>query len=188
VCDDAGLGRAVFAGISIGGYVLFELWRRCRDRVAALILCDTRAQADTEEGRNNRLKAAEDVEQRGAEPFIDSMIPKLLGETTRRNRPDLVDRARQMMLKTSPQGIAAAQRGMAARPDSVPTLASITVPTLIVVGAEDTLTPPADAQLMHSHIPGSMLRTVPKAGHYAPFEQPEAVVEVMREFLAGLRR
>jgi 3-oxoadipate enol-lactonase len=142
LCDQAGIGKAVFAGISIGGYVLFEFWRRFRDRVHALILCDTRASADNEQGRANRLKSADDVEQRGPISFIDSMIPKLLGESTRRTRPDLVESARKMMLQMSVAGIAAVQRGMAARPDSTATLASIKVPTLIVVGAEDVLTPP----------------------------------------------
>jgi 3-oxoadipate enol-lactonase len=188
VCDEAGLGRAVFAGISIGGYVLFEFWRRFRERVAALILCDTRAQPDTEEGRANRLKAADEVEQHGSEAFIESMIPKLLGDTTRRNRPDLVERARGMMTCMTPQGIAAVQRGMAVRPDSVPTLSTINVPTLIIVGEEDVLTPAADAQLMHEHVPGSIHRVIPRAGHYAPFEQHEAVAGVMAEFLAALQR
>jgi 3-oxoadipate enol-lactonase len=187
VCQDAGIGPAVFAGISIGGYVLFEFWRQQRERVAALVLCDTRPQADTDDGRANRLKSADDVEQRGSEAFLESMIPKLIGETTRRNRPDLVEAAHKMMRKMKPQAIAAVLRGMAQRPDSVPTLATINVPTLVVVGDEDGLTPPADAELMHSQIAGSRLRRIPKAGHYAPFEQPEAVLEVMREFLSALR-
>ena len=115
LADACGVGKAVLAGVSIGGYVLFELWRRHRDRISGLILCDTRAGADTDEGRANRLKAADDVEKQGPVPFIDSMIPKLLGDTTRTTRPDLVEHARKMMLETSAAGIAAAQRGKIGR-------------------------------------------------------------------------
>jgi pimeloyl-ACP methyl ester carboxylesterase len=185
VCEDAGIGRAVFAGASIGGYVLFEFWRRFRQRVAGLILCDTRAQADSEEGRAGRLRSAEDVEQRGPEPFLDSMVPKLLGQTTQRNRPDLVAAVRQMMSKMTAAGIAAVQRGMAQRPDSVSTLKTIDVPTLLLVGDEDTLTPITDAELMRSNIAGSRMAVIPRAGHLAAFEQHEEVARTMRRFLEG---
>jgi len=146
ICDSEVLGRAVFAGVSIGGYVLFEFWRRYRGRVAALILCDTRAQADTAEGRAARLKSAADVLERGTEPFVESMIPKLFGKTTLHSRPDLVAGARKMMMKMAAEDIAQVQKGMAERPDSVPTLKTINVPTLVMVGHEDTLSPVADAE------------------------------------------
>src|SRR5512146_1438629 len=129
VCDAADAGRAVFAGVSIGGYILFEFWRRYRQRVRALVLSDTRAQADTQEGRANRLKTAEDVLQRGPEPFLDSMLPKLLGASTYQARPELVQAAKRMMMRTSAEGIAQVQHGMAARPDSVETLKTINVHT-----------------------------------------------------------
>lgn len=187
VCDLTGVGRAVFVGVSIGGYVLMEFWRQQRERVAGLVLCDTRGGADTEEGRNNRLRSADEVEKHGPIPFIESMIPKLLGETTRRNRPDLLDNARRMMLQMTVQGIVAAQTGMAQRPDSLPTLKTVDVPTLIAVGAEDTLTPVAEAESMHQHIGGSRLEVIPEAGHFAPFEQPEAAVRLLRGFLEPLR-
>ena len=183
VMDDAGIRKAVVAGESIGGYILFELWRRMRERVSAMILCNTKAGADNEEARANRLRSAEDVEQHGVEPFIESMIPKLLGESTRNNRPDLVEAARRMMMKTSPAGIAAVQRGMAARPDSTPTLATINVPVLIVTGDEDVLTGIAEAELMQRNIPGSTLKLVARAGHYAVFEQHEEVGRLIRQFL-----
>lgn len=186
ICDDADVKRAVFAGISIGGYILFEFWRRHRDRVRALILCDTKAQADTEESRKTRLQAADDVLKRGPEPFVEGMLPKLLGKTTQNTRPDLVAEARRMMMKMTAKGIAAVQRGMAARPDSLPTLKTINVPTLILVGDEDNLTTAADAELMHSSIPGSQLRVIPKGGHYAPFERHEAVGHEIRRFLDAL--
>lgn len=183
LCDATGIAKAVFAGVSIGGYILFEFWRRYRERVSALILANTRATADTEEGRANRLKSADDVEKHGPVPFIDSMVPKLLGQTTRTTRPDLVERARKMMRSMTVPGIAAVQRGMAARSDSVPTLKTIDVPLLILAGEEDTLTPVADAQQMHSNVAGSRLEVLPRAGHYAVFEQHEPAARLLRGFL-----
>ena len=186
VMDDAGIRKAVLAGESIGGYILFEFWRRMRERVSALILCNTKAGADSEEARANRLRSAEDVEKRGVEPFIESMIPKLLGESTRSNRPDLVDAARAMMVKMTPAGIAATQRGMAARPDSTPTLATMNVPVLIVTGDEDVLTGVAEAELLQRHIPSSTLKVVGRAGHYTVFEQHEQAARLVRQFLDSL--
>ncbi len=183
VLDAAGVGKAVFVGSSIGGYTLFELWRRCRERVAALALCDTRPQADTADARANRLRAAAAVLEQGTEPFLDSMIPKLMGRTTVATRPDLVGGARSMMRKMSAEDINLVQRGMAERPDSVADLKTINVPTLIVIGVEDVLSTPADGELMRQNIAGSRLKVIPKAGHYAPWEQPEAVGIVLRQFL-----
>ena len=183
VCQDAGVERAVFGGNSIGGYILFEFWRQFRERVASLILVDTKAAADTDEARKTRLAAAEDVLRRGTEPFIDAQLTKLMGESTVRNRPDLVQDAKRMMMQTSAAGIAAVQRGMAERPDSTPTLSTLNVPTLVVVGEEDTLTPMAEMEKIHRGVRGSVMRRVPKAGHYSPFEQPEEVHRVIREFL-----
>lgn len=188
LCDVAGVSRAVFFGVSIGGYILFEFWRRHRERVQALILCDTRAQADTPEGRASRLAIASDIETKGPHEYLDGMIPKLLGESTRRNRPDLVEQARGMMAEMKVAGISATLRGMAGRPDSVATLSAINVPALVMVGEEDTLTPPADAELMRASIKGSQLAGIPAAGHYAPFEQPEKTMLPLREFLQKLKR
>jgi pimeloyl-ACP methyl ester carboxylesterase len=185
VLDDAGVGRAIFCGVSIGGYILFEFWRRYRGRVAALGLCCTRAQADTDEARNTRLKNADLVLERGTEWFVDLMAPKLLGKSTQEARPDLVVDARRMMLQMSPQDIAQAQQGMAARPDSVTTLKTINVPTLVVMGEEDTLVPLSDGDLMRQHIANSRLAVIPKAGHFAVWEQPETVGKLIRQFVDG---
>jgi pimeloyl-ACP methyl ester carboxylesterase len=187
ILDDAEVGRAAFAGVSIGGYVLFEFWRRYRGRVASLAFIDTKAQADNEQARANRLQSATDVLENGAEPFVDSMLPKLFGETTQRTRPDLMDAARKLMLKMSPQDISLVQRGMAERPDSVPTLKTINVPTLVVVGDEDTLSTPADAEFMRHNIPNAELKVIPRAGHYAVWERPEDVGRVLRQFLDANR-
>lgn len=184
--DAQQIAHAVFVGVSIGGYILFEFWRRYRERVAGLVLSNTRAEPDTEQGRVNRLKSIEDSRQKGTSPFLDSQMPNWIGETTRRNRPDLVATARALMQSLTPESLAALQRGMAERPDSVPTLPGINVPTLVTVGEEDTLTPVTHAQLMHQRIPGARLSLIPHAGHYAPLEAPEEYSRILRQFLDGL--
>jgi 3-oxoadipate enol-lactonase len=181
--DAVGVGKAAFVGCSIGGYILFEFWRRFRERVSALAIIDSRPQADTPEARSNRLKAAATVLEQGTEPFLDAMIPKLMGRTTVETRPDLVAGARAMMRKMSADDISQVQRGMAERPDSVADLKTINIPTLIVIGEEDVLSTIADGDLMRQSIAGSRLKLIPKAGHYSPWEQPAAVGMVLRQFL-----
>lgn len=185
VMDAAAIDRAPLLGVSIGGRVIFEFWRRFRDRVSGLILCNTEARADTPEARANRFRTAEDVLRRGTEPFFESMLPKLLGETSRRSRPDLVDGALRMARKMSAEDVAGVQRGMADRPDSVPTLKTINVPTLIITGDEDILTGIPEAELMKQNIAASEVRVVAKAGHFSPWEQPEEVGKLLRGFLDG---
>jgi len=185
VMDDAEIGRGPLVGVSIGGYALFEFWRRHRGRVAALGLCNTKAPSDTAEARAGRLQAANDVLERGTEPFFQSMVPRVFSRTTRETRPDLVEDALRMMRKMSPEGVAQVQRGMAARPDSVDTLKTINVPTLLLTGDEDVLTGLNEAELMRQHISGSKLCVIPKAGHYAPWEQPEESARILRQFLDG---
>jgi pimeloyl-ACP methyl ester carboxylesterase len=187
VLDDAQVERAPFVGVSVGGYVLFEFWRRYSSRVQALVLCNTKAQADGPEARAARLQAAAEVTERGTEPFFESMLPKLIGKTTRSTRPDLVEGALRMMRKMSPQDVASVQRGMAERPDSVETLKTINAPTLILNGDEDILTGPAEAELMRRNIRGSRMNVIPKAGHYSPWEQPEEIGKLLRQFLDRAR-
>ena len=184
--DAASVAKAALVGVSIGGYILFEFWRQFRGRVSALVMCDTKSQADTAEARANRVKVAADVLEQGTDTFIESMIPKVLGRTTLSTRPDLLDGARRMMSKMSPEDISLVQRGMAERPDSVADLKTINVPTLIVIGDEDILATPADGELMRHYIAGSQLKIIPKAGHFAPWEQPDAVGPLLRQFLDSI--
>jgi pimeloyl-ACP methyl ester carboxylesterase len=186
VMDDADVGRAPLIGVSIGGYALFEFWRRHRGRVAGLGLCNTKAQADGPEPRAGRLQAANDVLERGTEPFFESMIAKVMGKTTREMRPDLVEGALRMMSEMSPEDVAQVQRGMAARPDSIETAKTINVPTLLVTGDEDRMTGVNEAELMHQHISGSQVRVIAKAGHYAAWEQPGESAKVLRQFVDSL--
>jgi len=183
VMADAGIRRAPLVGNSIGGYAMFEFWRRFRERVSALVLCNTKAQADTPEERNIRLQSAAAVLESGTEPFFASQATRLLGKTTQSSRPDLVEGALRMMRKMSAENVAMVQRGMAARPDSLATLKTIDVPTLIITGTEDALTGVPQAEVMHQNISGSELKIMPKAGHYSPWEQPEEVGRLLRQFL-----
>jgi pimeloyl-ACP methyl ester carboxylesterase len=183
VLDHAEVGRAAFVGCSIGGYLLFEFWRRNQARVSALVLCNTKAQADTAEAKANRLQAAADVMERGTEPFFEAMIPRLIGKTTRETRPDLVASALGMMRRMSPEDVARVQQGMAERPDSVSTLKTINVPTLLVTGDEDILTGPPEAEFMRQNISGSQMKIIPRAGHFSPWEQPEEAGKLLRGFL-----
>jgi pimeloyl-ACP methyl ester carboxylesterase len=184
LCREERISKAFFAGVSIGGYALFEFWRRSREHVAALVLSNTRAASDSAEARGDRLSVADRVLREGTAGFGEEMLPKLLSPATLANRPDIVDAARQMMRQMSPQDIAGVQRGMAERPDSTATLKTIDVPTLIVAGADDSIAR-SDFELMRQLIAGSRLEVIPRAGHYAALEQPEGFGRLLRGFLDG---
>lgn len=188
VMTAAGVDRAPIVGVSIGGYVIFEFWRQFRERVSALVLCNTKAAADSAEARAGRLQAAEDVLKKGTEAFFEGMLPKVLAETTRRTRPDLVDGALRMMRKMSPEDVAGVQRGMADRPDSISTAQIINVSTLIITGDEDTATGVPEAEVMKQNIRGGEMKVVAKAGHYSPWEQPQEVGRLLRQFLDSVHR
>lgn len=183
VMDAAGVHRAPLIGVSIGGYVIFECWRQMRERISALVLCNTKAGLDSPEARTRRLEAADDVLEKGTEPYFEGLLEKLLGESTRHSHPDLVDGALRMMRKMSPEDVASVQLGMADRPDSIPTAYTIAVPTLLITGDEDTLTGVGEAAVMQQAIRGSDMKVVAKAGHYSPWEQPQAVGRLLRSFL-----
>ena len=184
ICREEKTGKARFVGVSIGGYVLFEFWRRYREQVAALVLANTRAGAETPESKVTRLQAADRVLHEGTAGFIEEMLWKLLSQTTRTNRPDIVDSARRMMQAMSPEDVAGAQRGMAERPDSVATLATINVPALIIAGEEDSV-PRSEFELMRQSIAGSELRVISGAGHYAALEKPEEFAGLLRDAVAS---
>ena len=172
--------KATIVGLSMGGYISFALWRRHRERIAALILADTRAGADTEEGKQGREKNAKLAEAQGPGAIADQMLPKLLSP----NAPAaLRDEVRGIIESNDRAGIAAALRAMAARPDSTPLLATIDVPTLVLVGIEDALTPPSEAEIMFNAIPGCRIAELPGAGHLSNLEAPEAFNAQVTEFL-----
>jgi len=183
LCDELKIGRATFVGCSVGGYALFELWRRSRQRLKALVLMDTKAGLDTDEARAGRLRNAEDLLQKGPEWGIEQMIPRLLAPVTVSSRPDVVKKARETMRQSTAKGMAALQRGMAERVDSTLTLSEIDVPTLVLGGEDDAPSPVSELEKMARAIRGAELKIVRKAGHLAAIEQPGEVGRVLREFL-----
>jgi pimeloyl-ACP methyl ester carboxylesterase len=187
LCREERIQRAFFVGVSIGGYLLFEFWRGHREQVAALVLANTRAGAETAESKANRLAMAEKVLREGTAGFIEEMLPKLLSPATQANRPDIVEAARRMMQNMSADDIAGVQRGMAERPDSVATLKTIKVPTLVIAGEDDSV-PLAEAEIMRQNIPASQLRVTAKAGHYAALEKPAEFAGLLRSFFDALPR
>lgn len=176
----------VYCGLSMGGYISFPFLHKYGSHVRALILCDTRSAADTSEAAQARLKLAALAMAKGAEATLEVMMPKLLAAETNAKKPDIVERLRKTIMSTNPVGIAAGLSGMAARPDSTALLPLIDIPTLVIVGEEDRLTPPDESHKMAAAIPGAKVVVIPKAGHMAPMEQPEAANAAIREFLATL--
>ncbi len=177
---------AVFCGLSMGGYVAFAIFRHAPRYLRALVLADTRPQADSPEGIAGRKKMLALLREKGAAavPIVaDEMLPKLLGATTMRERPDVVERVRSLILANSGEAIAGAVTAMMTREDSTPSLSTIHCPTLIIVGAEDTLTAPSASEDMQRQIPGSELVVVPAAGHLSNLEQPDAFNAAVSRFL-----
>ena len=184
--DAEEIKTAIFAGVSIGGYILFEFWRQHRQRVAALVLSNTKAEADTEIAKANRQKSIQNARQHGTSPFLEEQITNYLGATTRRNHLDIVQDVRRMMQTLTVDGLVAVQQGMIERIDSMSTLPRMDVKTLVISGDEDTLTPLQNAQVMQQRIPGASLAMIPRAGHYAARENPEEYSRVLRQFLDGV--
>lgn len=174
----------VCCGLSMGGYVAWEFARRHRARVAKLILCDTRAVADSPEAAAGRLKTAEKVLAEGAKVVADSMLGKLFAPSTPQNQPAVVEATRQVMLRTSPQGIAAALRGMAERTDFSDKLSEFDWPALVICGEHDAIATADEMRGIAEKLPQAHFVMVKDAGHMAPLEQPAVVNAAIREFLA----
>ena len=183
--DTLKIERAVVCGLSMGGYIVLAFWKKHASRVRGLILVDTRSGADAPAARQGRLDMAEQVKRHGTKPAADAMLPRVLAETTRQSRPDLIELAHAMMLRQPPAGIIGAQLGMAERPDSTPTLPTINVPTLVVFGDQDVITPAeTEGRSLAAAIPGAKLVVIPNAGHLSNLEQPQVFNVAVREFWA----
>lgn len=177
----------VLGGMSMGGYIALSLIARHPERVRALILMDTRAGADSPEAAHGREELARKVEtSRSVVPLIDAMLPKLFSPLTGSLHPQRIGTIRLMMEKVRPRAAAGALRGMAARPDRTSDLARIRVPTLVLVGADDKITPPEEARSMAEAIPDAHFHIIPEAGHLAPLENPAATNEAILRFLSRL--
>ncbi|MFN2532779.1 MAG: alpha/beta fold hydrolase [Pyrinomonadaceae bacterium] len=181
--DSLGIEKATVGGLSMGGYVTLAFYRSFPDRVNALVLADTRAGADTEEAKAGRREQAERALAEGVGVIVEGMLPRLLSAETVGKRPEVVKRLREMMLQTSPAGAAAALRGMAVRADQTMLLPLIAVPTQIIVGREDAITPVTESEKMAQSIPEARLRVIPGAGHVSNIEQATDFGQTLGEFL-----
>jgi pimeloyl-ACP methyl ester carboxylesterase len=182
--DGLHVHEAVIGGLSMGGYIAFAIFRHAPSYVRGLVLADTRSQADAPAAVQSRDEMRALALSEGAAAVADQMIPRLLGDTTKRERPDIVDRTRGLILVNSPQAIAGALVALKTRPDSTPLLESIRCPTLVVVGDEDTLTPPELSEGMQRAIAGAELVRIPRAGHMSNIEQPQEFNRALARFLA----
>lgn len=186
VLDTLRVERAVFVGLSMGGYVAFSIWRQHRSRVRALALADTKAGADDQTARTKRDELIDVARTKGSEAVAGIQVSKLVGKSTQEKHPDIYDAANNLMAVAPADGVIAALRAMKDRPDSTPILSTIDVPTLILVGDEDVVTPVAEARAMHASIAGSRLEVLAGVGHLSSLERPAAFNTVLAEFLSSL--
>jgi pimeloyl-ACP methyl ester carboxylesterase len=181
------MGPVVVGGLSMGGYVALSLVARYPTRVRALMLMDTRAAADTPEAAQGREKTAQAVlAADSAVPVVETLLPRIFASTTLEQRPERVEPLKAIMDQTAPQGIVGALRGMASRPDRRGDLPKIAVPTLVLVGEHDVVTPPAEASAMAESIPNARFEVIPDAAHMAPYENPAAANAAILRFLTSL--
>jgi pimeloyl-ACP methyl ester carboxylesterase len=178
--------QVVFAGLSMGGYVAWQFWRKYPARVKGLILCDTRAQADTPETAAGRLEMAERVLAEGPEPLVETMMPKLFGRPTVESRPEVVEALRGVMLSSDRRAVAAAARGMAQRPDVTTMLPGIDCPSLVIVGRLDAISTPQEMRAIADAIPRARYVEIADSGHMTTIEKPVEVNAAMLDFLGQI--
>jgi pimeloyl-ACP methyl ester carboxylesterase len=183
--DALEIDRAVIGGLSMGGYVTFALFRRAPERFSGMLLADTRTPADTPDGRSARRAMSELVKTQGPTAVADQMIGKLLGKTTRATRPHVEREVRRLIEANTIRGLDDAIQAMLGRPDSSPDLQRISMPTLVIVGEEDVLTPVSDSEAIHNAIDRSHLVVLEGAGHLSNLEVPEDFSEVLQNFLGS---
>lgn len=183
--DGLGVRRAIFAGLSMGGYIALALWRLHREHVAGLVLADTRASADSPAARDNRFRLIERLHAEGPAAAVDQFVPGLIGPTARSARPELIGQLRTWIMQNSVHGLVAAAQAMAQRADSTLLLPTINVPSVVIVGEEDQFSPLAEAAAMAANIPTARLVRIPQAGHLTALEQPEAFAQAVTPLLAA---
>ena len=182
--DALSIERAVIGGLSMGGYITFALFRLAPARFDGVILADTKAPADTSEGLAGRRAMRETLRSQGVSAVVDSLLPKVVGETTRRERPQVLADIRRLMERNQPAAIDAALHALMNRQDSTPDLGRIRHPTLVVVGQEDTVTPTTEAEHLASAIASAELVVLRRAGHLSNLEVPEAFSNALSKFLS----
>jgi pimeloyl-ACP methyl ester carboxylesterase len=184
--DQLQIQEAVFAGCSIGGYVLLELWRKAPQRMSGLAFVCSKPQPDAEPALTKRAENIARVRTEGVNPFLDAMAQTLIGATTRKHRPAIVAEVRARMTLTA-ETVVAVQAGLATRPDSLPTVATINVPVLSIAGGEDGAVSPAEMEAFSAAPGGCEAHVIPDAGHLAAFEQPHTVYELLNPWLKQFR-
>ena len=185
LADHLEIDRAVIGGLSMGGYVTFAAYRQAPERFAGMLLANTRSAADTPDGRNGRERMIALARERGASAIADEMIPKLLGATSRRARPALLDEVRAIAESCAPDAIAGALAAMRDRPDSTPMLERISCTTLVIGSDEDAVIPVAEVEQMQQRIPRSRLVVLRGAGHLSNLEAPDAFSKALTDFFAS---
>ena len=173
----------VLGGLSMGGYIALAFARKFPERLRGLILADTRADADTEEAKANREKTIAAMATQTPADLIEQMLPKLLCESTRASKPEIVERVRTTASRQSREGVIAALKALRDRSDSTASLKNMPFPTLVIVGAEDAITPPALAEAMVKELPNATLEVIANAGHLSNLEQPEAFATAIRNWM-----
>ncbi|MFC3573573.1 alpha/beta fold hydrolase [Streptomyces yaanensis] len=179
--DDLGVDRFVLAGLSMGGQIAMECWAGFPGRIAGLVLADTFAAAETEEGRRARYAMADRLLREGMRGYADEVLHRMVAPYA---DAEVAAHVHRMMTATFPEGAAAALRGRAERPDYRDLLTRVTVPALVVVGEDDTYTPVADAEALHAALPDAVLNVVAGAAHLPNLERPEEFNKALGEFLA----
>ncbi len=184
--DVLGIKHVIVGGLSMGGYIAFAFYRKFAHRVRGLILANTRAGADSPEGKKGRDENAALAREKGAAAIAERMLPKMLTPKTIAERPAVAEAVRALMARQPVEGVVGALLAMRDRPDSTPTLAEISVPTLIITSAEDTLILPKEAEIMRDAVRGARLVSIPNAAHLSNIEQPDAFNQAVRELIYSL--
>ncbi len=186
--DHLNIRQAVFVGLSMGGYLSFALWRQYRDRVAGLVLADTRAEADTPDRKAWRFQLAQRVWKEGPQAAADEMVPKLLAPATYQTKPAVAEKVRGMIMHAPVSGIVGDLMAIEDRPDAVTLLPGIACPTLVLVGEQDALTSVEENTRIAEAIPGARLQVIPAAGHMSNMEQPDIFNSALRSFLERIEK
>jgi pimeloyl-ACP methyl ester carboxylesterase len=180
--DALSIESAIFCGCSIGGYLLYELWRQAPQRMRALAICSAKPHADTPETRRTREATVADIQQHGTSRFFDTMLDTLVGAPAKQRDPDIVHRLSAMMERMSTESAIAVQSALAARPDSRAAAATIRVPTAVLAAELDRGSSPPEMRELANAVPGSNFHLLQEMGHYAPYEQPQVVGALLRSF------
>ena len=180
--DTLEISKAHFVGCSIGGYILYELWRRAPGRIGTLSIFCSKPQPDSGANKTKRRETIAEVQANGTDGFFDTMSQSLVGASARRRDPNIAGTVRGMMGMPL-ESVVAIQRALGERPDSVPTAKTITVPMLIVAGGEDLSSSPAEMEVLAQSARSAEYHVIADGGHYAAFEQPQLAGAMLRKFL-----